>query len=378
MEVRMRRVDGLLRFVTTVLVLLGLVILYSTSSARSSDPHFFLKRQFVWLVIGTASCYLVSLLDYRMWRRYCWLLLGITAALLVLVLIPGIGIRVKGSARWLGVGPFRIQPSEFGKIAVIAGMATYMSRFGRQGHLFFKGFLVPLSGLGVFALLLLLEPDYGATFILCAIGGLVMFAGGTRVMYLLMLVIGGVGGLVIMVFQNPNRLGRVKAFLYPELYPDQAYHLTQSLYAFYLGGMSGVGLGNSMQKRFYLPEAHTDFIFAIIAEELGFFASIGVLLLFLLYFLCGMIISFRARDSFGRLLGFGVTMMIGIQAAVNIAVVTGLGPTKGLALPFISYGGSNLVSSLLMTGILLSIARDTYTEEDQGKRRHAKDRAHRV
>jgi len=375
----MRRVDRLLRCVTTLLVLVGLVILYSTSSARGSDPHFFLKRQLIWLfLIGVPVFVVTSTMDYRIWRRFCWPLLGLTVVLLVLVLIPGIGIRVKGSARWLGFGPFRIQPSEFAKIAVIAAMATYMSRYGRQGGQLLKGLIYLLGGLGGLALLLILEPDFGATAVIVAIGLAIMFAGGTRLAYLTVLGFGGLGAIAAFVFQNPNRLGRIKAFLYPELYPDQAYHLTQSLYAFYLGGLSGVGLGNSMQKRFYLPEAHTDFIFAIIAEELGFFASLGVLLLFALYFLCGMIISFRASDSFGRLLGYGLTMMIGIQAAVNIAVVTGLGPTKGLALPFISYGGSNLVTSLAMTGILLSISRDTHTGQVNGSHRKAKDRLHQA
>ena len=373
----MRRVDTLLQFATTSLVLIGLVVLYSTSSARSSDPHFFLKRQLTWLlVMGVPAYCVLSRLDYHIWRKYCWPFLGICAFLLVLVLIPGIGIRVKGSARWLGVGPFRIQPSEFAKIAIVAGMAAYMSRYGRQGRQLLKGLIYPLSGLGVFALLLVLEPDYGATAIIVLIGLVVMFAGGTRFAYLLVLGLAGLGGFVALIFQNPNRLGRVKAFLYPELYPDQAYHLTQSLYAFYLGGLTGVGLGNSMQKRFYLPEAHTDFIFAIIAEELGFLASIAVLLLFALYFACGMWISFRASDTFGRLLGFGITMMIGLQAAVNIAVVTGLAPTKGLALPFISYGGSNLISSLMMTAILSSIARGSADGNGVTSRAKAKDRLH--
>ncbi len=373
----MRRVDTLLRFATTSLVLIGLVVLYSTSSARSSDPHFFLKRQLTWLlVIGVPCFYLVSMLDYRVWRRLCWPMLLVSAVLLILVLIPGIGIRVKGSARWLGIGPFRVQPSEFAKIAVIAGMAAYMSRYGRQGGQLLKGLLYPLGGLGFFALLLVLEPDYGATAIIVSIGLAIMFAGGTRFAYLLVLGAGGFAGFAALIFQNPNRLGRVKAFLFPELYPDQAYHLTQSLYAFYLGGLTGVGLGNSMQKRFYLPEAHTDFIYAIIAEELGLLASVAVLLLFVLYFVCGMLISFRASDSFGRLLGFGITMMIGLQAVVNVAVVTGLAPTKGLALPFISYGGSNLISSLFMTAMLISIARDGSRGGVLASRAKAKDRLH--
>lgn len=375
----MRRVDTLLRFVTALLVLIGLVILYSTSSARSVDPNFYLKRQLLWLfALGLPVCIFTSMLDYHFWRRYSWPLLGAAVVLLILVLIPGIGVRVKGSARWLGIGPFRVQPSEFAKIATVVAMATYMSRYGRQAAKILRGVMVPLAGLGLVALLLVLEPDYGATVITVLIGLMIMFAGGTPIFYVAVLGTAGVGAIVALIFQNANRLGRIKAFLHPEDYPDQAYHLTQSLYAFYLGGVSGVGLGNSMQKRFYLPEAHTDFIFAIIAEELGFFASLGVLLLFVMYFLCGMYISYRADDSFGRLLGFGLTMVIGMQAMVNIAVVTGLGPTKGLALPFISYGGSNLITSLAMTGMLLSIARDASPVGETTTRRGAKDRLHRV
>ncbi len=371
----MRRVDTLLRFATTSLILVGLVILYSTSSARGSDPHFFLKRQLTWLLLfGVPSFYFVSVLDYRIWRRLCWPMLLVSALLLALVLIPGIGIRVKGSARWLGFGPFRIQPSEFAKIAIIAGMAAYMSRYGRQGGQFLKGLVYPIAGLGIFAVLLVLEPDYGATLIIGVIGVAIMFAGGTRIAYLVVLMVSGLGAFGTLILQNPNRLGRVKAFLFPELYPDQAYHLTQSLYAFYLGGVTGGGLGNSMQKRFYLPEAHTDFIFAIIAEELGLLASSAVLLLFVLYFVCGMLISFRAPDSFGRLLGFGITLMVGLQAVVNIAVVTGLAPTKGLALPFISYGGSNLISSLILTGILISISKASVPNGDLSSLAKAKDR----
>ncbi len=374
----MRKAATLLCLVTTALVLLGLVILYSTSSARNVDPHYFLKRQAIWLfVFAVPSACLLARLDYRVWRRFAIPLVLVTAFLLVLVLVPGIGLRVKGSSRWLGLGPLRVQPSEFGKIAIIAGMAAYMSRYGRLGDQVLRGALIPLTILGVFFVLLALEPDYGAAALYVLIGLVIMYAGGTRFLYLAGLACMGAAGLVVLVFHNPNRLARIKAFLDPEAYPDQAYHLTQSLYAFNLGGWHGVGLGNSMQKRFYLPEAHTDFIFSIVAEELGFFASVSVLLLFLLYFFCGLFISFRARDTFGRLLGFGLVMMIFLQALINLIVVTGLGPTKGLALPFLSYGGSSLVASLAITGILVSIARDG-EEEGGGARKRARDRAHEL
>ncbi len=190
----------------------------------------------------------------------------------------------------------------------------------------------------------------------------------------------GVAGATLFSFaiiQSPVRQGRILSFLWPEKYPDQAYHLKQSIIAFKMGGLWGVGLGNSMQKRIYLPEAHTDFILAIIAEELGFIATMLVVLLFVGVFICGMTISYRASDHFGKLLAFGITMMISLQAAFNIGVVTGCLPTKGLPLPFISYGGSSLVMAISMVAVLLSIAQ--HTEEDDGKRtRSIKDRAHRL
>ncbi len=363
--------------IVMVLVVLGIVMLYSTSSARSVTPHFYLQRQIIWLVLGLLLAVLVTRLDYHVWRRMVVPLLVVTVVLLVLVFIPGIGSEIKGSHRWIRFGPVGFQPSELSKLAVIVGMSVYMARYGRYGYQFLKGLFFPMCGLGVIALLVILEPDFGTTFTAVMVGMAIMFAGGTRVLYLLGVGMLGLAGFVVMIFYDPVRLGRVLAFLWPEKYPDQAYHLMQSLDAFYLGGAFGVGLGNSMQKRFYLPEAHTDFILAIVAEELGLVATLLVLLLFAGYFVCGMAISNRAPDTFGRLLGFGVTMMITLQAAINMVVVTGLGPTKGLPLPFISYGGSSLVISIIMSAVLLSIARSTADEGEQSTR-GIKDRAHRL
>jgi len=373
----MRRVATLLSMIVMALVVLGIVMLYSTSSARTVTPHYYLQRQIIWLVLALPLAVLVTRLDYHVWRRYCIPLLVLTVILLILVFIPGIGLEVNGSFRWIKVGPLRFQPSELSKLAVIVGMSAYMARFGRYGHLLSKGLFFPLGGLAVITVLVIAEPDFGTTFTAVLVGMCIMFAGGTRVLYLLQLGALGLAGFVVMIFYNSNRMGRVLAFLWPEKYPDQAYHLMQSLDAFYLGGAFGVGLGNSMQKRFYLPEAHTDFILAIVAEELGLVATLLVLLLFAGYFICGMTISNRAPDTFGRLLGFGVTMMITLQAAINMVVVTGLGPTKGLPLPFISYGGSSLVISILMCAVLLSIARSTADAGEQSAR-GIRDRAHRL
>ncbi len=373
----MRRAATLVSIIVMVLVVLGIVMLYSTSSARGGSPLFYLQRQLAWLVVAVAGAVAVTRMDYHLWRRYAVPLLLLTTVLLVLVFIPGIGSRVKGSFRWIRLGPFGFQPSELAKLTVIVSMSVYMARYGRCGGEFKKGLVYPMAGLGIVAILIFIEPDFGTAMTVALVGMCIMFAGGTRVLYLLGVGGAGLAGFVAAVFYDPVRLGRVLSFLWPEKYPAQAYHLTQSLNAFYLGGPVGAGLGNSIQKRFYLPEAHTDFIFSIIAEELGFAASLLVLILFAGYFLCGMSISIRAPDAFGRLLGYGVTMMITLQAVINMAVVTGLGPTKGLPLPFISYGGSSLVMSVVMSSILISIARASFTGGDV-KSRSIKDRAHHL
>ncbi|HAS83255.1 MAG TPA: putative lipid II flippase FtsW [Verrucomicrobia bacterium] len=373
----MRRAAPLLTSIIFALVVLGLVMLYSTSSARTVTPHFYLQRQASWLLVAVLAGVLVAYLDYHVWQRLVYPLAFVTILLLVLVLIPGIGTEINGSSRWLRFGGMGFQPSELAKLLVIVGMSVYMSRFGHRSGEFKLGFFYPILAMGAVCALVALEPDYGTTVMVGLVGMAVMFAGGTRLFYVLGGGTLGMSFIAVVVYFNRNRLGRILAFLYPDENPVQAYHLNQSLSSFYLGGALGVGLGNSIQKRFYLPEAHTDFILAIIAEELGLIATMLVLLLFVGYFLCGMTISARAPDPFGRLLGFGVTMMICMQAAINMVVVTGLGPTKGLPLPFISYGGSSLVLSIMMSAVLLSIARTTL-RSDEGTLRAIKDRGRHV
>jgi len=372
----MRRAATALIAIILMLVALGLVMLYSTSSVRSSVPHFYLKRQAIWLCFGVIAGVCVAKIDYHHWRKLAIPMTLITFVMLALVFIPGIGATVKGSSRWISLGPVRIQPSELSKFVVIVGMSSWMSSFARQAGDVVVGFVYPFIGLCAIAGMIFLEPDFGTTAVVFFVGMAIMFVAGTQIRLLIGAGISGLTFLSIAVVLNPNRLGRIMSFLYPEKYVDQAYHLAQSKIAFIMGGPFGVGLGNSMQKHLYLPEAHTDFILSIIAEELGFVFVIFVVILFVGLFVCGMAISFKADDLFGRLLGFGVTMMISIQAAFNIGVVTGCLPTKGLALPFISYGGSSLVMAIVMSSVLLSIAQ--YSEEGDGKQpRSIKDRAHR-
>jgi cell division protein FtsW len=216
--------------------------------------------------------------------------------------------------------------------------------------------VIPLVCLGTILLLVFVEPDFGTTFLIAVVGMLMMFIGGTRFSFLLVSGFIGLVSFFFMIMQSPERMGRMVAFTDPIKYQkDDAYQLINALFAFVLGSDLGVGLGNSLQKRFYLPEAHTDFIFAIIGEELGLPGTLSVVLLFVTFLVCGWVISLNADDVFGRLLGMGITMMITLQASINMMVVTGLLPTKGLALPFISFGGSSFVVNGMMLGILISI-----------------------
>jgi len=249
-------------------------------------------------------------------------------------------------------------------------------RVGRHAQKLKEGIIFPIVGLCVILGLIMAEPDFGTTLLLGAVGMLIMFAGGSRVAHLVVVAVCGACAFALAVMRDPVRMGRVLAFLMPEKYPATAYHLAQSKVAFIRGGLFGVGLGKSIQKQFYLPEAHTDFILAIIGEELGFIATCVVVLMFLGILVCGLIISFNAPDLFGKLLGFGVTMMIVLQASINIGVVTGCLPTKGLALPFISYGGSSLLVSISCIGVLVNIARHCESSRDPHTR-SIRDKWHR-
>ncbi|OVE73881.1 hypothetical protein BVX94_02510, partial [bacterium B17] len=270
--------------------------------------------------------------------------------------VPKIGVKVGGSFRWIRFAGVSFQPSELAKFGVVVALSVWMLRVGQRAGRVKEGIIMPLIGLGVVLGLIMLEPDYGTTFLIAAVGFAIMFVGGAQIAHLLIAGVIGCCLFVLMITQDRVRMGRMLSFIMPEDYPDKAYHLKQSKEAFISGGLSGVGLGNSIQKEAYLPEAHTDFIFAMVGEELGLFATLAVVLLFGIFMICGMIISFKASDVFGKLLAFGITLMIVIQATFNMAVVTGCVPTKGISLPFISYGGSSLVMSIAMTGVLINIA----------------------
>ena len=353
----------ILILVVGLLVLFGLVMLFSTSGPQGEklahNPYHFVQRQMVWLAIGLAAAYTASRVDYHRWMNWAWPMLGAVLVLLALVYVPGIGLNVNGSHRWIRLPlGLSFQPSEFAKFAAINALACSFGTKRRQRGGFVGGIVIPGAILGSLLILILPETDFGATILIGSVGGVMMFVAGSSALILLGVGLLAGGGLAVMILHNPERMGRILAFLHPEKYAqDEAYQLMNALYAFTAGGARGVGLGESLQKRFYLPEAHTDFIFAIIGEELGIVASVGVVLLFVVFLLCGVRISGRAADVGGRLMAFGITLLIALQAAINIGVVTGRLPTKGLPLPFISFGGTSLVVTLFMTGVLLNVAR---------------------
>lgn len=358
----MLKTTTLLIGIVGILITIGIVMLASTSGiqgqANFGDPTHYLKRQVMFLIVGLVAAYMTGRIPYIYWKVMAVPLGLVSLALLVMTILPGVGISINGSRRWLPLGPIRFQPSEIAKLASIVVLAWWMGRVRRQAYEFRRGLAVPMTLLGAFALLIFVEPDFGTTMLVATVGMAVMFMGGTRISYLVVSGLLGFSTLALLIAEDEERRNRVIAFLDPEKYASgEAFQLMQALYAFVVGGPRGVGLGGSMQKLHYLPEAHTDFIFAILGEEFGFGATLGVVLLFFLFFICGLVITKSASDPFGKLLSFGITTLITLQAALNIGVVTGSLPTKGLPLPFISFGGTSLVISLAMVGILVNVAR---------------------
>jgi cell division protein FtsW len=363
----------LLLMVMLMLLTVGVVMLFSTSAVyareRYGDQHYLLKRQLVWMLIGTAACVLTASVPYPKWRGVCTAFLIISALMLAAVLIPHIGLRVGGARRWLGLGPMRFQPSEFSKLALVLWLAHWLAKEKRRIDRFVRGFAVPVGVVGCLLLLVLAEPDFGSTALLASVSIAMMFIAGVRLRFLVPTVLAGAGGFLGLMIHNPERSRRLLAFLDLEKYKqDAGYQVWQAILAFGSGGFNGLGLGNSRQKMFYLPEAHTDFIFPIVGEELGLVGTVGILLAFALLVACAVIISLRASDLYGQHLGLGIALLIALQALINIGVVTAWLPTKGLPLPFISFGGSNLVLNMAAVGVLLNIFRHGTTEtESEGQ-----------
>ncbi len=345
-----------------VLVGFGMVMVYSTSAILANDRYhdsaYFLKRQVVWTFIGLAAMAFGMVVDYSKWRVWVKFMLIASCVLLLAVLIPGIGKRVGGARRWIGFASLTFQPSEIAKLGLIFFTASWLSKKDDQVRDFWQGVMPPVLVLGLMSLLLLRQPDLGTTVVLALIVLVLLFAAGIKIWHLLLPLGAIIPAVYLLILRVPYRRARILAFWDPWSDPlKKGFQIIQSMIALGSGGIMGVGLGESKQKLFYLPEPHTDFIFAILGEELGLAGTVLVTLLFFFLALKGFQIASRAPDMFGCLLACGLTCLLGLQALVNIGVVVGLLPTKGITLPFISFGGSSLVLTLFAAGILLNISR---------------------
>jgi cell division protein FtsW len=377
---------------------LGLSVLASASSVQSvrlhQDPHFLLYRQLIWVAAGFISLALVQRFDYHYFkflgvsfklggRRFIKvpaltiLLYVVSVLTLVLVFIPPVGVKVNGSWRWLDLVFCKVQPSEFAKIVIIIAMSVWLDRIGTKAGTFRRGALLSCALLVPFAGLVICQTDIGATMVICMLAAVLMVVAGVSLKHLIPMAVAGLAAFAgFIVVTGGNRLERIIAWI--ESVPlfqsllgienpvvrEQGDHLRASLYAIQSGGLHGVGYTHSLQKYRYLPESHTDFVFPIGAEEFGLKFSLTVVALFMILLLCGMIISCKAPDKLGRYLAFGLTFMIVFQAMFNLAVVTGLAPTKGIALPFFSYGGTSILTIMIAVGLLINVAR--HSEEHDG------------
>src|ERR1700731_1488809 len=356
----MHRKSAYILFIAVLAMLvIGIVMLFSTRAfAREShgDVYFFIKRQGLWLGIGLVICTAAALMDYHFWQHTWWLWLGLAVIALAFCFVPHLGMRINGSRRWIGFGPVCFQPSEIAKLGAVFFLAWWFARYEKATSHPLFGFAVPLAIVSTLLALILFEVDLGTTALIGMTTFVVMFVAGTNPILLGLLAV--IGSSVIFVAATHARMERLVAFANLERFKEDAgLQQMQALIAWGSGGMDGLGLGNGRQKMMYLPYAHTDFIFPMIGEELGLRISLLVVFLFVVVVICGMMIALHAKDRFGLLLGCGIVSLIGLQAAVNMGVTTSLLPNKGLSLPFISYGGSNLVECLFGVGLLVSIYR---------------------
>jgi len=353
-----------LSLAVTALVTLGLVMLASTSIwNKDVDGYSLVRKQAVFITLGLIGAALVSNVDYRKLRALWIPALIISTTLLVLCYVPGIGHKVNGATRWIKLpGVPQFQPSELAKIFVIIALAAWYSHFQTEGRKFFKGFVSPLILLGIPVILIFFEKDMGTAAALGSAGAMVMFTAGVRIPYMVASFIIAVGGAAIVILKNPERMGRINALFAldsEEYRQGDGYQQLNGINAFIKGGVDGTGLGNGLGKHGSLPMAHTDFIFPAIGEELGLWATLGSVFCFVVILVFGLAIAMHAKDVFGRLLAVGLTCIIVVPSMVNIGVCTAMLPNTGLPLPFISYGGTNILFTLLAVGMLLSIHRQS-------------------
>lgn len=348
-----------------ILVLFGLVMISSSSVVLSVEifnrNYGFVTRQATYAIVGIIAALILSKIDYRIWRKYAAPFLMISFMLLLIVFIPGVGKAAKGAARWIDFGVFQLQPSELLKLSYILYFAAWFESKGKMLKSFQNGFLPFVTLIIPSVLLLIMQRDLGTLLVVLAATGLMFYIAGASYSHLGIAVLAGVLMVALLIAIAPYRLQRFATFLDPSADKLGAgYHINQSLLAIGSGGMLGRGFGQSLQKYLYLPEPHTDSIFAITVEELGFLRSILVLLFIGLFAYRGYQIAYRAGDDFGRMLAFGVTSWLLVQSFINIAAIMGLVPLTGVPLPLISYGGTSLIASLIAIGIVVNVSRQSY------------------
>jgi cell division protein FtsW len=362
-----RGMDSTLLVLAGLILVIGLIMVASASISladkTSGSPFYYLTRQLIFAAAGTGVGVMMYLLPLSWWQRSGYLLLMLAFALLMMVLIPGIGRHINGSVRWVVLGPFRLQVSEPARLLIFIYLAGYIVRRSDELSSGIKGFLKPMGLIGFAGLFLLAEPDFGATLVLTCTAMAMLFLGGARLKDFGLCA--GVAALaaLALVFASPYRLARLTGFLHPWADPfDTGFQLTNSLIAIGQGQWFGVGLGESVQKLFYLPEAHTDFVFAVTAEEFGLLGSALVIGLYLALTWRALLLARRAakrEQLFGTYLAYGIGIWIGLQAFINMGVNMGVLPTKGLTLPLMSYGGSSLIVSCAAIGLLMRVDRET-------------------
>ncbi|MBN2538812.1 MAG: putative lipid II flippase FtsW [Deltaproteobacteria bacterium] len=364
--------DVALLLVTISLVVIGTVMIYSSSSIiameKYGDGYYFIKKQILFVLLGFGVMAGISRLPYRWWKRLAYPGMLISIALLALLIIPGFGTKVSGATRWLRAGGVSFQVSELVKIMLVVFLAHYLTKkIGRMKE-FSRIFLVPLVMLMIILGLVLCQPDFGAAVIMVVVFMLMFYLAGSRIVYLAGLVAAVIPVGVVLIIHESYRMQRLMSFLNPWEDPaNTGFQIIQSFISFGSGGAFGVGLGSGMQKLFYLPEPHTDFILSVIAEEGGFVGVVVVLALFCFLIFRGFLISFHCSDLFGMLLASGLTTVIALEAFINMAAVMGLVPTKGLVLPFLSYGGTSLMMCMATVGILLNISSSQKRDEDNAE-----------
>ena len=360
----MKKYNKLLLLAVILISLFGLLMIYSSSNIwaeyKYNDPYKYLKSQAIFLIIGYILMIIISKFPYQNYKKLANIIFLTCTIMLILVLIPGIGTVRNGSRSWFGIGSLGLQPSEFTKLGLIIFTSKYLANNTKELKDIKKGVLPILSALLLIFGLIMLEPDFGTGVVIVMTIIVLLFISGVKMNFFIKIGILGLIGIIVLILIAPYRLERIVSFINPWTDPlGSGFQIIQSLYAIGPGGLLGLGFGNSIQKHFYLPEPQTDFIFAIISEEFGFLGVLIISTLFITIIYSGLKISMRCQDNFGKFLAFGITFGLAFQTILNLMVVVGLLPVTGVTLPFLSYGGSSLLISLINIGILLNIDKNS-------------------